>query len=1068
MARVSGTFTAPADYPAPYSGDPIYFGTWAGNAGARGATKAAGYDPGGAGGTDGGGGGASSVFCIMPAMAGLPPSQVCNAAMPPCPSGFNASTGANLTQDASTGCIIAIASGGGGGGQADLATFYAGAGGNGGITPTAGGNSIWNSSIIFQITIQTNGGGAATSGAGGAAGNGKVFGFLNTANGVVGSGAAATVTSGGAGATYKSGTDGGGGGGGYWGGGGGGAGFLFFGAGGGGGGINWSQSWTNLNGNGATFTNGIAPAGTKNGTATLAVTTESNNFVAETYSSGCTGAAGQTGVASEPASPPPVTNATWNSVTVQLAGAGGGGAGVPPDVSSTEPYGEPGGVAGYIGATNGTANGTLTLNLNAASSPPTLSYELGCGGGGGKYEPGSSTVASGDNGTALSALGGTLDVASSTSFTPTGQVAVVASGGTAVLAYTGTGTGTLTGVTVVSGTTSWTLATGKTVTQEGTAGAGGGGFGAGGAGAVGTNTGTAANGGRAASGGGGGATVLCLGATCGPSTPTCASASGASCAVAIAAGGGGGAEGTSDAKLNSSTVASTDNGKALSALGGTLYVASSSSFTGNTNVSVVTSGGTAVLAYTGTASGKLTGVTVVSGTTSWTLATGGAVTQATAPAGPGGPGWGGGTNGSPTVGLYEPGGAQSQYNDTWYWPDGAVVPNDVSGGSGTQNSSGTGMSYKSGNGTSGSSAASSGGAAGQGASQTVAGGGGTNVSSCATLPTPPPLYGSGSAGGSSDTGYCESGGGGGGGGFFGGGAGGGGSGGGYGGGGGSSYVFGYNNGSGTPVSSTPTGSPAGIPVTVSTVGSPFVPPIGSSATTPAVSYGAAGAGSTTTSTTAGASGSQGQNGIVILDWYYLSLGQPQVTDSCIPTTGVFAQGTAPASPPMGYTYFSELGPTTFEVSGGSGGSSMSGGTTPGASDIEYVTVNVQPGELFSYVQGCSGYLSLGGPGFAEGGSSGPTSSLQTASFGNETQNIGGTDIGGEAGGGGGASALCSGVVSGTGAPFCNSSESTCPTSWITTSQCVLAVAGAAAAPLRSIGRTVRALHAPFRIPTHPT
>jgi hypothetical protein len=83
------------------------------------------------------------------------------------------------------------------------------------------------------------------------------------------------------------------------------------------------------------------------------------------------------------------------------------------------------------------------------------------------------TVAAGDNGTALSALAGTLQVVSSSVFTSTGQVTVVTSGGPAVLAYTGKGTGTFTGVTIVSGTGSWTLATGYTVTQpNGTQGLG--------------------------------------------------------------------------------------------------------------------------------------------------------------------------------------------------------------------------------------------------------------------------------------------------------------------------------------------------------------------------------------------------------------------------------------------------------------------------------------------------------------------------------------------------------------------------------------------------------------------
>ncbi len=76
------------------------------------------------------------------------------------------------------------------------------------------------------------------------------------------------------------------------------------------------------------------------------------------------------------------------------------------------------------------------------------------------------TVASGDNGKALSALSGTLDVAATTGFGGTGQISVVASGGTAVLNYTGETSSTFTGVTIVSGTTSWTLSTGKAVDQS--------------------------------------------------------------------------------------------------------------------------------------------------------------------------------------------------------------------------------------------------------------------------------------------------------------------------------------------------------------------------------------------------------------------------------------------------------------------------------------------------------------------------------------------------------------------------------------------------------------------------
>ncbi|MGO9343797.1 MAG: hypothetical protein ACLP6E_14960 [Acidimicrobiales bacterium] len=76
------------------------------------------------------------------------------------------------------------------------------------------------------------------------------------------------------------------------------------------------------------------------------------------------------------------------------------------------------------------------------------------------------TVALLSNGKVLSALGGTLNVAATTSFTASGQISVVASGGTAVLDYTGVTSSTFTGVTIVSGTPSWTLSTGKAVDQS--------------------------------------------------------------------------------------------------------------------------------------------------------------------------------------------------------------------------------------------------------------------------------------------------------------------------------------------------------------------------------------------------------------------------------------------------------------------------------------------------------------------------------------------------------------------------------------------------------------------------
>ena len=76
---------------------------------------------------------------------------------------------------------------------------------------------------------------------------------------------------------------------------------------------------------------------------------------------------------------------------------------------------------------------------------------------------------------------------------------------------------------------------------------------------------------------------------------------------------------------------------------------------------------------------------------------------------------------------------------------------------------------------------------------------------------------------------------------------------------------------------------------------------------------------------------------------------------------------------------------------------------------------MQPNEVFSYVEGCSGEYSLGGAGFAQGGSSGPLATLppeQYANWGGGTGlYIGGSDKGGEAGGGGGASALCVGASS---------------------------------------------------------
>jgi hypothetical protein len=1083
-ATVTGTFTAPADWPG--TGTQMYFGTWAGNAGTLGTAKAVGYDDGGAGGTDGGGGGASTVFCLMPEVITPATSRTCTSAMLPCPA-LNAATGTGFAGVTGNGCILAIASGGGGGGEGVLFFFTPGNGGTGGsygTLPTAGGNALGES----------NGGGAATTTAGGTGGNGELFGFIPTKNGTAGTGTA-PGTSGGAGATYSLGGDGGGGGGGYYGGGGGGAGFLIVGGGGGGGGMSWPVSstaiWTQLNGSGVSWTYGTAPAGTKNGSGSVSISTVSNHpGVITTYSTGCTGTSP---TANQTAAPPSATNALWQYATIQLAGGGGGGGGVPPE-HTNQPYGEPGGIGGYIGGTdtsNTSAGVTITFGPGGAGSgtAPDISYEIGCGGGGGTANASStvtvgdnavalsalagtldvassasfqasgqvavatasgtailgytgigtgiltgvtilsgtstwtlatlnavtqvadySTVASGDNGIALSALAGTLDVASSSTFQAPGQVSVLSSGGTAVLAFTGTGAGTLTGVTLVSGTATWTLATGNAAFQVVAGGTGGGGYGAGGSGGIGKNAGNASNGSDAASGGGGGASEVCLGggtATttangCGASTPTCgSSATGPTCILAIAAGGGGGGEGSGDA------VGTTD------------------------------------------------------------------------PAGPGGPGFGGNVNSSCAIGSFEPGLANTpsykNVTDTWYWPGDlttGTVPG-APGGGGTQGTS----DVSSGNGSAGSQAPCDGGGYGRGATTSTgtnptatAGSGGSGGGGCSGS-----TAGTGAAGGPAATASCEGAGGGGGGGFGGGGAGGGSTyvtspvtpgGTGYGGGGGSSYVYQYLNvasGVGAVATSpyiTPTSEPAATPVSLSTTKTPFVPPSESQPNytgpggSPPVGSGAAGAGATSTSTTVGASGSSGQNGVLVITWTYQALGVPTVTDSCIPTTGVFAQGTGANA---NYTYFPELGPTTFEISGGSGGLSLSnstvsvGGTPPtgGSSDTAFVTINVQPGEVFSFVQGCSGELSLGGAGFVQGGSSGPVSNtiVGTGNFGGDPgQYIGGTDTGGEAGGGGGASALCAGAsLSGA---VCNLTESLCASTWApattatpTTTQCVLAIAG---------------------------
>jgi hypothetical protein len=1027
---VSGTFTAPADYPTTTT--PIFFGTEVGYAGILGSkvsnctttptATSCGYAQGGAGGTDGGAGGGASAFCIMPINS--PSSGTCTPSMPVCSSAFNAQTGTGLTQLDTTGCIIAIASGGGGGGESIIFGLPAGSGGHGGASPTSGGNGA----DLLGITLG-NGGKAPLSatGPGGVGGNGAWI-IIPTKNGTNGGGTGTNGGAGGAGATFAIGGDGGGGGGGYYGGGGGGASLLLDGAGGGGGGNNFLQSWTNLNGNPAPITNGIAPAGTKNGSASLEVTTQSPKTSPTQTLTTC-GQGSQT--VPIPSFVP--SGALVTSIGIEASGGGGGGGSVAPKAGSNTPYSEPGGIGGQIGYTNTNVNATPTLMLQingssgelASSLTGTLSYEVGCGGGGGTVNAATTTVTSGDNNIALSALAGTLKITSSTSFTSTGQVSVVTSSGTAVLAYTGTTATTLTGVTVVSGTTTWKLATNNVVTQI-------------------------------------------------------------------------------------STVAAGDNGTALSALAGTLDVASSTAFTSSGQVSVVTSSGTAVLAYTGTGAGTLTGVTLVSGTSTWTLATGNTVTLTTA-FGTGGVGFGSGGNGGigknagtanngadaasggggggtalclgatctgttntcqlsataacalviaggggsgsegtsdgtsssspPSPGgagigglaksacVFEPGANYQHDNYTWYWPGDGLAPTNASPGSGT---TGTALATGNGNGSFGSCSTASGGASGGGGGGTISTGVGTGGSGGSTT-CASPSSASGVNGASFPTSgsTCESAGGAGGGGWGGGGGGSGGGGGGYGGGGASSYVFGFN-GATTNTSSSITGGGT-FPVTLASTSTPFVP-LQETATYAGAGSGAAGSGATSTSTTMGVNATSGISGSISLVWNYELVG-PIVTNTCTPTIGEFIQGIGTNTSTV--TYFSQVGPTTFELAGASGGNSFDNQTAPGSSEAAFITVDVQPNEAFSYIQGCSGYLSIGGPGFAQGGSSGSMAPTSDTWGTGVSGYDGGTDTGGEAGGGGGATALCFTTTCTPSSPPCQSGYYTATPS--SSNSCALAV-----------------------------
>ncbi len=219
--------------------------------------------------------------------------------------------------------------------------------------------------------------------------------------------------------------------------------------------------------------------------------------------------------------------------------------------------------------------------------------------------------------------------------------------------------------------------------------------------------------------------------------------------------------------------------------------------------------------------------------------------------------------------------------------------------------------------------------------------------------------------------------------------------GGFGGGGGSSFIFGYTtNGSAggsasIATSSELTGSPS---VNVTTNTTPFVPPIQANEL-----GGAAGAGATTT-TSVGANGGKGQAGYLQLTWYYTAQSAPTVTN-VYPSYGEFIQGSPGRTPRASHTSrtsrISDRRPSNWSEDRVA--SLLQGPGRP-EDDYEYVTINVQPNEVFSYVEGCSAYLSIGGPGFSggdSGKSGGPYHLAGRRQLGWSTGlYIGGTDTGG--------------------------------------------------------------------------
>jgi hypothetical protein len=118
--------------------------------------------------------------------------------------------------------------------------------------------------------------------------------------------------------------------------------------------------------------------------------------------------------------------------------------GTPPSITTVAP-------------SSGTSLGGTPLVISGAGFLPSAHVDLSV----------STTVASGSNGVAVSTFSGagTLNVASTSGFTPQGSVHVATSTGNVVVAYTGRTSTSFTGCSLTSGASAGTLATGGSVSQ---------------------------------------------------------------------------------------------------------------------------------------------------------------------------------------------------------------------------------------------------------------------------------------------------------------------------------------------------------------------------------------------------------------------------------------------------------------------------------------------------------------------------------------------------------------------------------------------------------------------------